>query len=314
MVGVGIFASIVGGYYMLYNQYHDASRTFLPLLEQATSRTGIWHGLKNVIIHLFTYPFENIYHFLPWSLMAILLVRKGVLETLKKNDFVWFSLWAFLVNIIIYWISPQVYPRYILMLVPLMFTVLIYLYQETKPSDYRVKVLHGIWGLIVVSAPILLIVSVMNRDMGTIPMIEIKTAILSLLLFVAAVSYFLAKRRRIWIVVATVLIVRTTFNYLVFPIRTMENIASDTSHQAIEIAEKYGDEGLSIYKKSIIDFTSTFYAEQRLGYTLDRTSDTPYKILDQRLYTIPDGYEVIDTFMIRRDERILNIIKKVQAE
>jgi 4-amino-4-deoxy-L-arabinose transferase-like glycosyltransferase len=310
IVGAAIFCSVVGGYYYLYNQYHDVSRTFMPLLEQATSRTGIWHGIGQVILHIFTYPFENIYHFLPWSLMAILLVRKGIIARLKSNDFVWFCWWAFVANILVYWVSPQVYPRYILMLVPLMFTVMLYVYQELDQTDFRKKILHGLWGLILIGAPIFLIVGVYGRDMSIIPLLEIKVVLFLFGLLGCAIAYFFTKKHRLLIVVATVLIVRIVFNHLVMPIRTSENIATKTSTQAIEVARKYGEEGISMYKKSVIDFTSTFYMGRELGYILDRTSETPYKIIDQRLYTIPEGYEVIDTFMIRRDERILNVIIK----
>lgn len=310
LAGLAIFSVVVGGYYYVYNQYNDVSKTFMPLLEQATSRTGIWYGIGQVIMHIFTYPFENIYHFLPWSLMAILLVRKGILARLKSNDFVWFCWWAFIVNILVYWVSPQVYPRYILMLVPLIFTVMLYVYQETEPTDVRKKILHGLWGFILIGAPAFLIVGIYNRDMSLIPSLEIKVVLFLLGLLGCAIAFYLIKKHRLLIVVTTVLIIRMVFNYLVMPIRASENIATKTSSQAIEVARNYGKEGISMYKKSVIDFTSTFYAEKELGYTLDRTSDTPYKIIDQRLYTIPDGYEVIDTFMIRRDERILNVIRK----
>ncbi len=312
LVGVGILALVVGGYYYLYSQYHDVSRTIMPLVEQATSRTGIWHGLKNVVVHIFTYPFENVYHFLPWSLMIILLARKDVINKLRENEFIWFSCWAFLINILVYWVSPQVYPRYILMLAPLFFTVMLFLYNRTSPADVKMIILHWLWGLIVMLTPILLIVGVMSRDMSLIPSLELKVGIMTILLLVAAVSYLIYRSHRIWIVVATVLIIRLAFNFFVFPIRTVENIATQTSSEATEVARQYGNEGISMYKRSIIDFTSTFYTEKELGYILDRTSDTPYKILDQRIYTTPDNYEVVDTFMIRRDEMILNVIKKTQ--
>jgi 4-amino-4-deoxy-L-arabinose transferase-like glycosyltransferase len=309
-IGMLLSASVIGGYYYLYSQYHDVSNTFMPLLQQATSRTGIWHGIGQVILHIFTYPFENVYHFLPWSLMAILLIRKGIISRLKSRDFVWFCMWAFIANIIVYWVSPQVYPRYILMLVPLIFTVMLYVYQELPLTDLRKKLLHGLWGLILVGAPIFLIVGVNSRDMSLIPALEVKVTLFFIGLLGCAIAFLLTKQHRLFIVVATVLIIRIVFNYLVMPIRTSENIASRTSYQAIEVARKYGEEGISMYKKSVIDFTSTFYMDRELGYILDRTSDTPYKIIDQRLYTIPEGYEVVDTFLIRRDERILNVIRK----
>ena len=100
------------------------------------------------------------------------------------------------------------------------------------------------------------------------------------------------------------------FNLFVVPIRKAENIATITSQQAKEIAQKYGQDGISVYKGSVIDFTSTFYMEERLGYILERKEETPYEIIDFDKYSLPEGYEVIDTFMIRRDRRILNVITK----
>ena len=85
-------------------------------------------------------PFELVYHFLPWPLLLVYLFQPGSWARLKQNDFAAFMLVAFLVNIPIYWFSPNVYPRYLLMLFPLLFGSLLFLHQkhETQRSlSYR---------------------------------------------------------------------------------------------------------------------------------------------------------------------------------
>jgi 4-amino-4-deoxy-L-arabinose transferase-like glycosyltransferase len=313
VMGVLIMGGIIGGYYLVYSNQNDVTATIGPLLDQATRRTGIKYDMWDVVVHLFTYPFENIYHFLPWSLMVILLVRRNFFTLLDKHPFVRFSFWAFLINILVYWVSPEVYPRYILMLVPLIFTVFIQFFLEEKETPtWRIKALEITYKIIIVLVPGFLLFSLLTQDLFVVTYLPIKGVVMFFLLVWLAISYFRHETSRIFILVAVVLCIRIGFNFFVVPVRAAGNIASDTKQQAIEMAQKYGEGGISMYKESVIDFTSTFYMERELGYILERQEDTPFEIFDKRLYTFPEGYEVVDSFMIRRDERVLEVMRKVR--
>ncbi len=134
LVGGLVFVLIVGGYYLVYFKYHQAEKLLEGLAQQSTTRTFIDQGWWKTIEHLFTFPFEMVYHFLPWSLLIVHFFRKDIRPQIQRNPFILFIFLIFLVNIFVYWTSPQVYPRYVLMHAPLLFGVFVYLHQKNKGS------------------------------------------------------------------------------------------------------------------------------------------------------------------------------------
>ncbi len=308
--GLLIMIMIIGGYYLIYGQYHEIESTVSPLLDQATRRTFVRYSWWPVLLHIFTYPFENIYHFLPWTVLVLLLLKKNFLSLLKENAFVYFSALCFVANIVVYWISPEVYPRYILMLVPMAFTVFIYFLNiEEKSPSWRYKSVDIVFKLLVIALPVLLLVGLFNDDIRTIPFWTLKGILLTMLMAITAITYWLSRHYQMFIMIVMVLLLRIAFDLFVFPLRTSQNIATHTKAEAIRIATTYGDQGISLYENTEIDFTSTFYMEKELGYILDRRSETPYEIIDIEEMKIPQGYTPVDSFLIRRDENILTVLK-----
>lgn len=128
---------LLGLYYWQYSQYVDLSQVAERLFVESGKRTAVAHGLLESVKHMAEFPFEMSYHFLPWTLLLVYLLQRGSWQRLRKNDFAAFCLVAFLVNIPIYWISPNVYPRYLLMLFPLLFGSLLFLHGEHKTAKTR---------------------------------------------------------------------------------------------------------------------------------------------------------------------------------
>ena len=127
-------------YYWQYSEYVDLEKVARRLFVESGKRTAIAHGFGESALHFLAFPFEMSYHFLPWTLFLVYLLQPGSWARLKQNDFAAFMLVAFLVNIPVYWLSPNVYPRYLLMLFPLLFGSLLFLHEghATKKSlPYR---------------------------------------------------------------------------------------------------------------------------------------------------------------------------------
>ena len=128
VLGIALLSGILLAYYATYHQYNDLSNVFSTLFDESVKRTGARFGLWETVLHTAIFPFEMVYHFLPWSLMIVYLLRRDILQLLRKDDFMAFNLMVFLANIVVYWTSPEVYPRYLLMLAPLIFAVFIWLH------------------------------------------------------------------------------------------------------------------------------------------------------------------------------------------
>lgn len=140
--GAGIMAALLGTYYYFYFREVNLppAELFKKIFTESTMRTfkGEGNWFKDFIIHFTTYPLVFAYHYAPWTLMLLFLVRKKGMETLRKNPFVWFNALLFFACFFIYWLSPYIIARYMFMLLPLCFTVAAYYATEVVSPDEKV--------------------------------------------------------------------------------------------------------------------------------------------------------------------------------
>ena len=235
VIGIALMTSIIGGYYFILSSHIELGETVAPLLEQSTRRTILNHKVSEVLLHILTYPIENIYHFLPWTAMVVLLFRSKLLSLLKINGLAYYSAVCFLCNILVYWVSPEVYPRYILMLTPLFFTVLLQVYQaELWKKTWRLSTVEWIFTGMIILAGILLIASLFHPSISTITE---KTILVSggISLLTLGFAYRKWATPLLWTLVICLLIIRIVFNLVLVPIRTAEDDATRAKADAQKI-------------------------------------------------------------------------------
>lgn len=145
-IGSGLAClGIMGIYYAIYAQYIDLGLVAERLFTESGKRTAVHYELTETLSHLLAFPFEMFYHFLPWTLLLILFPVRNFWAQLRQNGAGGYMLVAFLINLPLYWLSPNVYPRYLLMLFPLLFGVGLVLYREHYEKGTRqLLIFHGI--------------------------------------------------------------------------------------------------------------------------------------------------------------------------
>jgi 4-amino-4-deoxy-L-arabinose transferase-like glycosyltransferase len=249
-LGIGLLLLVIGGYYWLYFARNsiEPGQVLDVLTGEVTRRTVVRFGIWKTIQHFFTYPFENIYHFLPWSVMVILFLRKGSMKLIRHNRMLWYMLLVFVFNIIPYWTSPEAYARYILMLVPLAMTIMFALYFEyEKNRNWNFMAVNYIFGGVIIVAGLAGIGFMLHPATRDLPYI----AWISGLLFIAMaiISYFywkLAAYRLLWVAVA-VLVIRIAFDYTVIPSWEKTHPVVATKKLADELAQETAGRKLFVY-------------------------------------------------------------------
>ncbi len=289
-----LFGSLLGLFYYFYNQHEDASRTVAPLLEQATGRTVLHQPIKDVLLHLFTYPFENIYHFLPWSIFTIFFLRKDFFKVLREHRFFNYVFWCFIFNIFVYWISPVVYPRYILMLVPLIFGLFMYFHGLEDAFAKKVRsVMRYLFSVVLIILPLGLMFSLTSDKIQSIPNAEWKVGVLTILLSVNAYFYWKDKKFHLMHIVISVLILRIFFDLFIMPLRNQGGQYVRIKKESIEIAKKY--KPLKVYQSTRLYFNNLFYI-----------SNTNKELITKEDKILRDQFYVMDSssFLIYKDEVI----------
>ena len=316
-IGILLFFGVLGLYYYLYGIYSENTfGNISGLTRQSTMRTPLAFKFKEVLLHLLTYPFEFIYHFLPWSLFVVLLFKKGVVKILKQNSFFYYCCVCFLGNILVYWISPQVYARYVLMMVPLFYYVLLYLYQEEETSEgtsWRLKTLRYAILAVVLAIPILMLFFYKDERVLEVPLGQVYLVIGIVVMSILAYLYIKWNSNRPIILVVVLLCLRIGFDLIIIPSRTMNTYGSVARTYAIELAEKYPTEDIGLYKDSKLDFTASFYfvntRQQRLIKEFDKLNTSTIYIVDTSKYEIPVNTVVVDSFK-QRDKRMTHFMVK----
>ena len=128
--GLAVFLFITGSYYLAYFSKNDIAPVvvFSNLLNESSKRTVARFGISKTIIHILSFPFEMLYHFAPWTLFIVAIFQKNTLKLIRKNDFIFYSFLVFIINLVLYWTSPQVYARFLFMFLPLLYSILFYLF------------------------------------------------------------------------------------------------------------------------------------------------------------------------------------------
>lgn len=215
-IGIFLMLLILGSYYYVYfNHTHLSPEVvFNNLLHESTKRTVMEVGVQKTITHFIGFPFELVYHFLPWTIFVVALVNKRVLRYIKENPFVRYNALVLLFNILVYWTSPEVVARYLFMFVPLFFTIIYYvLFREPGSWQYRTLSVT----VLVVCAIMLAfsVVSFFIPECSRVPYSAVKSGSLVIafgLLLLAMIKY---KPYRFYIFILAVLVFRMTFNWFI---------------------------------------------------------------------------------------------------
>lgn len=144
-LGIAIFLLLPACYYCVYFTCNDVSvlELFKTLYAESEKRTFLEYDVQSTLLHVITFPAEIIYHFLPWTIFLFALFQKGLLQKIKENPFIQYITVIFLANIPVYAFSVDVYPKYLFMFVPLLYTVGFYFYFN-HPKKLNKKIIDNI--------------------------------------------------------------------------------------------------------------------------------------------------------------------------
>lgn len=269
-----LFLAIVGGYYLVYHQYNSLENVFTTLFRESSKRTVTHYGLWETVGHFFTFPFEMLYHFLPWSLMILYFVRKDILAAIKKDSFVSFSLIAFLANILVYWTSPEVYPRYLLMLAPLIFTAYLYLHADNeKRQSWQYRLINWFMLAFCLVSAIGAFAPLFVERLQAVPFAYAKSLSLGLGMAFLTYLYWRLKTERLLVMVLVLLVFRIGFNWFILPDRNAHDFGDECRQSTIQAARQFKEEQLFVYKDTEVQTTNSFYLTNERGAIVPRRYD-----------------------------------------
>ncbi len=266
--------AILGSYLAVYAQYRPLE-IFLPnLLNESVKRTAVEFGWWNTFVHLFQFPFDAVYHFLPFSLLILAWMDRRFWQRIRQNRFAYFNFVILAANLPIYWSSVQVYARYLLMFIPLFTTLSFYLMeQDREANNWRFKAFYGLLGLLAVLLPLAFVALPFVPEVNFLKNIWPLSIGFSVALLLVAIGYFADRERYLYWLVIALLVGRIAFDLVILPTRHHQNDTSLARDAARELADKYRDRKWYCYGDSYFREPAAFYVSERLGYIVQQTCD-----------------------------------------
>ncbi|MEM6264073.1 MAG: hypothetical protein AAGI38_16280 [Bacteroidota bacterium] len=319
--GGALFLALLAGYYWLYLQYNPGSFEVIAkiLFGESSQRTVLENSVQRSLQHMLEYPGELMYHFLPWTAAGILLLIPDIRREVFKDEFVQFNALIFLVNIFVYWISPEVSPRYILMLAPLLLMPLTFAWLRNMGEDHWIRKAFDV----------LLIVALGGATLASLAYLFVP--ITAELPFVWPVSigsfiaiglftylFIIAPNSRPILLVLVLLVLRVQFNFLVLPTRidgykfTPAARGSEAAADQIPV-----DQPLYIYSRlpMVYVFNGPKYVTRQQVYYLSRVREEIIPIRDN-ITDYSAFYLARDTALAERPHEVLHeipIVKKSET-
>ncbi len=287
LAGIGVFVTLVGGYFAYYHQFNDVALYFTneeSLWSQTSERTAFQNSFGALLIHLGYFPLETLQNVAPATLLLPFLLRRGVLRTLIQQPFVGFCLLMLLGNGLVYWLSPGTRSRYVYMLYPLLVIVLTYGYYSYPRS---VDVRHRIFRITVQVLLALTVVTGLVLLFVPLPGVPFNVAAVAAALVLGAVGLLVLQIRQpeqsLLLVVALVVLLRLVFDFTVLPARATMGTGYEQKEHGRRIAALTQGKELHLYPGTRFSLATVFYIER------DRQEVLAYRVPDG-----DDGYFLVD--------------------
>ncbi len=271
VAGGALLSALLGAYLLVYAQYRPLEILLPNLLNESVKRTVVEYGWGRFFKHLFKFPFEWIYHFLPFSAAFLCWFDRGIWKRLRENEFVFFNLVIFFVNLPVYWTSVHVEARYLLMFIPLFTVINLYLLNEDRTAGrWTYRTIYAVFGIALAAAALGIAATPFIPRLAGVPNLTLIATGLSLLATLIALMYLHDKNRYLWWFVAGLLVFRLTFDLVILPIRARESFTTTLREETYRLADKYKDRQWWLYGRSDIREPTSFYFTNRAGRIIQR--------------------------------------------
>jgi len=313
ILGALLFLGPIAAYFYAYGTYNSIEGWYVELWDQSAQRTVVDKPWYESIVNLATFWTDQIMHLAPWCLLFPALFTKRFWSLIKANPFLRNMGAIFAINIIPYWLSPGYYPRYLFMLYPILFAFVAHFYYSWYKDSKGGKVSLGIFGgllSLMAIAPFAIYFTTFRVEYTLL-----KVIILVILLTSATLFFFKTKQSKLIFVLFALAFVRLGFNWFVMPNRVSEGTLGRNKTEVVVVAKLSVNQPLFVHKSTDLNHYVYHYTEAIRGEILSH-SDTFEKGNLYYIYaiTLPqflqeDQYEILGTFHIQYEDRLVHLIK-----
>lgn len=247
-------------YFWAFSYYYPLDEYFLNLWSESSKRTVMEKSFLQSIQHVFVFPFQFILDTAPWSFLVFIFFIKKCRQFVWNNEYLRYSLLVLLANIAIYWLAPDNRARYVMMLYPLFFAVVLYAFSNQKLLEKKwAKVAFT---MLPMALPALLIGAYFIH-LDFFQAYRMELAVLVVLAIALAGFTWKSKQASLFPLLFFMLIVRLGFDLIAIPDRVITGGATVERYNGTKIAEITKNEPLSMFCSNLQHSTTFYITDQR---------------------------------------------------
>lgn len=219
VAGLVVLLLVAGGYFLAYSRSAALQPFLINLFAEAKSKSGLGEKQHAVPISVLTFPLQLAKFLLPWSVLFLLFVHRGLRRYLRNSQLLVFCMLFFVVNIPPYWITGSVKSRYIFMFYPFICTLLAAAWFFAR--EHFKKAVNGIeWFFLVfmILAALSFAVGPFLTVTAGIQLIALKSLPFFVILAWLCYRFRKEKEQRIFVFVLFVVLLRIGFAFYYFPV------------------------------------------------------------------------------------------------
>jgi len=318
LAGIAVFAIITGAYLILYLRSNSVSQLLFTLFEQSNRLSKTGEGTEQWLMHLLTFPFELGYEFAPWLIFVLLLLNPAIRKHLLVNNGIKYSLFIFIFNLVPYWLSADMRPRYLFMLIPLLFVVLAQAIELTSMSTRKIWIwFQPVLVLAMLTGSLSLILYIFWSETRLMPMVIPVCIFLS----IAGLTISIVNRKSPFNTIAglavVMLLVRIGFGTYNLPARYNSYPDAGYREGEIEAGKLVSGNPVYILGDTPFNHDASFYITRETRHVVSRPLSEPGKgnfyIADAKnlanFAAKNRNFRMLHSFTIKLDETKLYLIK-----
>ncbi len=308
IVSTLVFIVPIGLYIFAYSKQADISRLAKTIVVESSSRTVTDKSILESLSHLFVFPVRYLLDIMPWGLSIFILLRKDARTLIWKNSFLKTSLILFLVNITIYWLSPDYRARYVFMLTPFLLIPCLYAVYELIKSKTSQQLALAV-SFLLVALPIGLFFFT-NGTMNVSPVFAVVLSVLGLV-----GVWFIHKnvaKPSVYLLVLGLVISRLGYSHYMVPFRVETGPYQQEKIQGKEIAAITLDDGLDMYSSNVALTMNWYITVDRLKTVHTKTKDfsfDSYYLVPTEVIKDTANVDTYYTFVRRYESKPFSLVK-----
>lgn len=269
--------TLLGLYFYTYSLFADLPEYLSKMWGLTSSRTVLERGISKLLIHFITFPLNFIAVLFPATLFLLFIVDKTQIKKIKQQPLLAFLALTFLVNFIVYLISPGAKIRYTYMFFPMVIMILSYpFYLQIEDHTKKIKLFYNLIKSLMILISIVLIVGPFLPLNQNPIFLNYSSSIFGLVIL--SIVYLNLKTVGLIKSLSVVLffvICRLAFNHIAIPIKATSPKNTQQRICADEIYKIIGDKK-NVYVLSNDDVNSTDKA--------NKFNDIPFKFYETAAY------------------------------